>query len=33
MSNPLSIAIQKTLLADLHRLAAEREAGEKRVRG
>src|SRR5437879_4324557 len=32
MSNPLSIAIQRTLLADLYRLSAEREAAEKRVR-
>ena len=31
MSNPLSIAIQRELIAELHRLAAERDAAEKRV--
>ncbi len=31
MSNPLSISIERTLLADLHRLSAEREAAEKQV--
>ncbi len=32
MSNPLSIATQRTLLADLTRLSSEREAAEKKVR-
>jgi DNA segregation ATPase FtsK/SpoIIIE, S-DNA-T family len=32
MSSLLSIAIQRTLLADLQRLAAERDSAEKRVR-
>jgi S-DNA-T family DNA segregation ATPase FtsK/SpoIIIE len=31
MSNPLSIPVQRELIAELHRLAAERDAAEKRV--
>src|SRR5215472_7542914 len=31
MPNPLSISIQRSLVADLHRLSAERAAAEKRV--
>ena len=32
MSTSLSLSIQRSLVADLHRLSAEREAAEKRVR-